>query len=808
MSIETRTTGTGIISPEAYNGVPNTIFPFWGASGGGTGGGIQSVQAAVTVDGAKTTYKWSYTDATGANIPIVTQTVASKAGVTFTPHVSDTGVISWTNDGGLPNPDPVLIQGRLGPQGIPGPQGVQGEKGEKGDQGIQGVAGPQGIQGIQGVAGPTGNTGPQGVQGVQGERGERGEKGDRGDPGPATIAIGSVTEGDEASVTNSGTDQDVILDFVLPKGATGAQGQPGVPGPAGEQGIQGVPGIAGQDGSPGRDGSDGAPGAPGQAATIEIGTVTAGDEMGVTNSGTENAAVLDFVLQRGLQGEKGEKGDPGPVTVTVGTTTTLPVGEECSVTNSGTDQDVILDFAIPGGVEGPAGAQGEAATIEIGSVGEGVEPSVENVGTATNAILDFVLPRGPQGEPGAATIAIGEVTTGDEAAVVNVGTSNAAILNITLPRGEQGIQGLQGVQGVPGDRGADGIQGPQGLPGIQGLQGEQGIPGNAATIEIGEVTDGDEGSVINVGTENNAILNFVLPRGATGAQGQPGVPGPAGEAGPQGIPGIQGIQGEPGVPGPAGEQGIQGIQGETGPQGLPGRAATVTIGSVTSGSEAQVTNSGTETDAVLNFVLQPGATGPAGADGAKGADGVTPSITATASVSSSGSSPSCTVTKTGTDAAPNFAFAFSGLSSGGGGGNTGSLTYGWAASAYLSNSNGYYMLKESFGAHQAKSIFFVNLLFTYETDTNMYYPVSAKLNIGDAGKVLSYSLSSLSASSGYVYAYYSIIIYNDTASSSIDIGRFNPELVLKSRSNSTDLSHLSSPNISISGNRVYYVYIG
>lgn len=38
-------------------------------------------------------------------------------GVTFTPAVSEDGVISWTNDGGLPNPEPVNIKGPPGPGG-------------------------------------------------------------------------------------------------------------------------------------------------------------------------------------------------------------------------------------------------------------------------------------------------------------------------------------------------------------------------------------------------------------------------------------------------------------------------------------------------------------------------------------------------------------------------------------------------------------------------------------------------------------------------------------------------------------------
>lgn len=55
--------------------------------------------------------------------------------------------------------------------------------------------------------------------------------------------------------------------------------------------------------------------------------------------------------------------------------------------------------------------------------------------------------------------------------------------------------------------------------------GLKGDPGEAATIQIGDVTASDPGSdpqVTNTGTEQNAILNFVLPRGKQGPQGIPG----------------------------------------------------------------------------------------------------------------------------------------------------------------------------------------------------------------------------------------------------------------------------------------------
>ena len=88
--------------------------------------------------------------------------------------------------------------------------------------------------------------------------------------------------------------------------------------------------------------------------------------------------------------------------------------------------------------------------------------------------------------------------------------------------------------------------GPLTIVGPQGPQGEQGLAG---TIAIGTVTTGDPGSlasVQNVGTSENAVLNFIIPRGNTGATGAQGEQGEQGEQGIQGIQGIQGPQGDPG----------------------------------------------------------------------------------------------------------------------------------------------------------------------------------------------------------------------------------------------------------------------
>lgn len=56
----------------------------------------------------------------------------------------------------------------------------------------------------------------------------------------------------------------------------------------------------------------------------------------------------------GPTGPQGPTGPSGAGTITVGTTTTGNPGEEASVTNSGTSQNVILDFVIPAGPTGPS----------------------------------------------------------------------------------------------------------------------------------------------------------------------------------------------------------------------------------------------------------------------------------------------------------------------------------------------------------------------------------------------------------------------------------------------------------------------
>ena len=169
-------------------------------------------------------------------------------------------------------------------------------------------------------------------------------------------------------------------------------------------------------------------------------------------------------------------------------------------------------------------------------------------------------------------------------------------------------------------------------PAAVNVKGAKGDPGTGITLK-GKYDSlsalqaahpkADEGDAYMAGTNlyvwnGSAWIdcgNIQGPKGEKGDTGLQGVQGEKGERGPQGATGPQGAKGDKGDKGDTGPQGPQGIQGERGLQGPAGSAATITIGSVTTsapGTSAQVTNRGTSSAAVLDFVL------PKGKDGADG----------------------------------------------------------------------------------------------------------------------------------------------------------------------------------------------
>lgn len=100
------------------------------------------------------------------------KTLAGSGGVngtTFTPEVSEEGVLSWTNDGGLDNPEPVDIKG---PEGQPGENGISPtittSPNADGDGTIVTITDADGEQEFEVLNGIDGEPGPQGIQGPPG----------------------------------------------------------------------------------------------------------------------------------------------------------------------------------------------------------------------------------------------------------------------------------------------------------------------------------------------------------------------------------------------------------------------------------------------------------------------------------------------------------------------------------------------------------------------------------------------------------------------------------------------------------------
>lgn len=660
------------ISPQGYNinENPINVNPFWEHEE--ADGSVTTVRARKDETDTETIYIFDYIDTNGEVHEIIKQVFDKTDAAIFTPNVEN-GVLSWTNNAGLPNPPAVSI---IGPTGPRGPQGIAGPKG---DPGTDGTDGKDGVSPII-ISTPIANgyqlsiTTEQGTEEItiaNGEKGDKGDKGEKGDPGP---------QGPQGIQGEQG-----------PQGIQGEQGPQGIQGPAGEAGGAGAPGPQGPQGIPGPQGIQGPAGENGQdgfSPEIISTPLENGYKLSITTAqGTEEITIAN--------GEKGDKGDPGPqgpqgiqgergemaFTIGVGNVTTGEAGSSASVVNSGTEQDIILDFTIPRGntgapgSKGDAGPRGEAATIKAGSItilDPNEAPYVNNSGTRQDAVFNFGIPQ----------------------AISQAGNSTALLRGQAVNTLNYAYSGSGVAGGYPTIN----------FGSVEGNTAQTFDPNSLlfTTLSFINATELDQDIIININSTVENVYDMISGSLGNGygatipAKSEVVVPIIFRYKGAQietaeipalklavtareiskdinlsldtrvhfinykGLKGERGNTGSQGLTGPEGPQGPKGEQGDPGPRGES--ALTFGIGSVTEGSEASVVNSGTDQDIVLDFVI------PKGSDGAPGADGVTPNITATASVSSEGNL-GVNVTKTGTNANPNFDFAFSGI---GGGGSAGS----------------------------------------------------------------------------------------------------------------------------------------
>ena len=391
----------------------------------------------------------------------------------------------------------------------------------------------------------------------------------------------------------------------------GGSGIPGPPGPPGEQGPQGPPGqsasisvesvTTGAPGSAvifqnvgagpsaafvvsiprgdpgvGEQGPPGNPGAQGPAGIMTVGTVTTGapgSAVSFVNVGSPENATFDISIPRGDVGPKGDQGDPGPagapggsasiLTYRANTTTLLPVSTVGDlVWNTDGQTDATLIYLSHRQV----GGQDVERILELATVGSTMLIQAQ---TNSGQYQTFTMTEPPVATPGAYVTFF--VTLDDTGGALFTNNNNLLVSIV--------------IKGTPGPEGPPGEAGP---PGATGAQGDPGPPGDAATITVGATTTGAPGtsaSVVAVGTSAAQIFDFTIPTGA---------------AGPPGAPGAQGD------PGPA------------------GAAATLTVGSTTTGapgSAALVTQSGTSAARVFDFTIPQGIQGPIGPQGPAGTPG-------------------------------------------------------------------------------------------------------------------------------------------------------------------------------------------
>ena len=441
---------------------------------------------------------------------------------------------------------------------------------------------------ITAMKGDTGETGPQGPQGAQGIKGDKGDKGSAWYP--ALDSLGNLTFTLEDTETPPPS-----YNIRGPQGPQGVQGAQGAIGATGPQGIQGVRGEQGPQGEQGATGPRGATGAQGPA-----GPAGADGERG----------------PRGYAGENGKNFTIKDVYATLAALrSAFPTGNDNVYQVTAEDGELFIfsdtraDWISIGKLEGPQGIQGPQGVA--GPAG------------ATGA-------QGPAGPTGA---------TGAPGAKGDTGAT-----------GPQGPKGDKGDTGATGARGATGAQGPMGP---QGVQGNPGVDGRSFTIQdiyhtlaalrsafptgnefAYQVTAENREIFIWSENENNWVSLGAL-QGPVGPQGVQGIQGPQGETGPKGDTGATGATGPQGIQGPKGDKGDTGETGATGPQGIQGiqgiqgdkgDSATVEVGTVTTGApgtNASVTNVGTGTDAIFNFVIPRGNTGAKGDKGDKGDTGDT-----------------------------------------------------------------------------------------------------------------------------------------------------------------------------------------
>lgn len=146
-------------------------------------------------------------------------------------------------------------------------------------------------------------------------------------------------------------------------------------------------GLKGDTGTQGVQGPVGPIGPTGTAATIQIGTVTAGQTAAVTNVGNANSAVFNFVVP---YGPKGDTGTYVPVTATSVTLGGVKIGQGISITADGTiSATTATQYILPPATLTSLGGVRIGNGISVSDTGT-ISAEVYSLPTASNTVLGGV----------------------------------------------------------------------------------------------------------------------------------------------------------------------------------------------------------------------------------------------------------------------------------------------------------------------------------------------------------------------------------------------------------------------------------
>jgi hypothetical protein len=270
------------------------------------------------------------------------------------------------NQGNTPSLSPTAwaMFAAAGATGATGPAGPQGAPGVNGLNGATGATGPAGAAGLNGTNGTPGLV----WQGAWSSSGNYAVNDAVSYGGTSYLSLTASNMGQRPDLYPASWAVLAAAGAAGAAGATGATGATGPQGPAGATGVAGATGATGATGAVGMNFRGVWSAAAGYAVNDSV-TFGGATYLAVAAGNNQEPdlypQVWTVLAAAGATGPAGVQG--AAATVSVGTVTTLAPGAAATVNNSGTAQAAVLNFGIPQGAAGSGSSSGGTTSTSSGS---------------------------------------------------------------------------------------------------------------------------------------------------------------------------------------------------------------------------------------------------------------------------------------------------------------------------------------------------------------------------------------------------------------------------------------------------------